>query len=139
MSVRSLRAWPVPWPTTGVAATSTATGVMIMHAEAESAGRKVMAVDRRNTCQRCHECGHTAKENWPAQETFHWQECCPTAHADRVGVLNVLRAGLVRRDANTACEKPRLSPVCARRQAQILVPHQPSPVTGSEPERAGQT
>lgn len=49
----------------------------------EGAGRQVMAVDPRNTSRRCPECGHTA-------------------HADTVGALNVLRAGLARRDANPA-------------------------------------
>ncbi|MET7566403.1 MULTISPECIES: zinc ribbon domain-containing protein, partial [unclassified Streptomyces] len=45
---------------------------------------------------------HTAKENRPTQEKFHCTACGHTAHADTVGALNVLRAGLVRRNANTA-------------------------------------
>ncbi|MFF0033494.1 zinc ribbon domain-containing protein [Streptomyces avermitilis] len=48
----------------------------------------------------CPECGHTAKENRPTQETFPCVACGHTAHADTVGALNVLRAGLVRRDDN---------------------------------------
>ncbi|WTC76781.1 transposase [Streptomyces sp. NBC_01637] len=36
------------------------------------------------------------------QETFLCQSCGHTAHADTVGALNVLRAGLVRRNAHTA-------------------------------------
>ncbi|MFF0000181.1 zinc ribbon domain-containing protein [Streptomyces avermitilis] len=43
-----------------------------------------------------------AKENRPTQESFHCLSCGHTAHADTVGALNVLRAGLVRRDANPA-------------------------------------
>jgi putative transposase len=74
----------------------------ILNAKAESAGREVMAVDPRNTSRRCPECGHTAKENRPTQEKFHCQACGHNAHADTVGAINVLRAGLVRRDAQQA-------------------------------------
>ncbi len=74
----------------------------ILAAKAEGAGRVVMAVDPRNTSRRCPACGHTAKENRPTQEKFHCQECNHQAHADTVGALNVLRAGLVRRNANPA-------------------------------------
>ncbi|MGX2994626.1 RNA-guided endonuclease InsQ/TnpB family protein [Streptomyces sp. JNUCC 64] len=74
----------------------------ILNAKAERAGREVVAVDPRNTSRRCPECGHTAKENRPTQEKFHCLACGHTAHADVVGALNVLRAGLVRRDANPA-------------------------------------
>jgi putative transposase len=74
----------------------------ILAAKAEGAGREVIAVDPRNTSRRCPECGHTAKENRPTQEKFHCQACGHNAHADTVGALNVLRAGLVRRDANPA-------------------------------------
>ncbi|MEV8564553.1 transposase [Streptomyces sp. NPDC051322] len=74
----------------------------ILHAKAESAGREVIAVDPRNTSRRCPACGHTAKENRPTQEKFHCGACGHTAHADTVGATNVLRAGLVRRNANTA-------------------------------------
>ncbi|NBE50287.1 RNA-guided endonuclease InsQ/TnpB family protein [Streptomyces boluensis] len=74
----------------------------ILHAKAESAGREVIAVDPRNTSRECPECGHTAKENRPTQEKFHCVACGNTAHADTVGARNVLRAGLVHRDANPA-------------------------------------
>jgi putative transposase len=74
----------------------------ILNAKAESAGREVMAVDPRNTSRRCPECGHTARENRPTQETFHCVACGHSAHADTVGALNVLRAGLVRREAQPA-------------------------------------
>ncbi|MEV5508184.1 RNA-guided endonuclease InsQ/TnpB family protein [Streptomyces orinoci] len=74
----------------------------ILTAKAECAGREVMAVDPRNTSRRCPGCGHTAKENRPTQEKFHCQSCGHQAHADTVGAINVLRAGLVRRDANPA-------------------------------------
>ncbi|MER5973407.1 transposase [Streptomyces sp. NPDC002055] len=74
----------------------------ILKGKAESAGREVIAVDPRNTSRRCPECGHTAKENRPTQEKFHCVSCGHTAHADTVGALNVLRAGLVRREAPPA-------------------------------------
>lgn len=74
----------------------------ILRAKAESAGREVIAVDPRNTSRECPECGHTAKENRPTQEKFHCVSCGHTAHADTVGALNILRAGLVRRDVNPA-------------------------------------
>ncbi|MFF3057117.1 zinc ribbon domain-containing protein [Streptomyces sp. NPDC057909] len=59
-------------------------------------------MDPRNTSRRCPACAHTAKENRPTQAKFHCTACGHTAHADTVGALNVLRAGLVRRNANTA-------------------------------------
>ncbi|WP_033826178.1 RNA-guided endonuclease TnpB family protein [Kitasatospora sp. MBT63] len=74
----------------------------ILTSKAESAGREVIAVDPRNTSRTCPECGHVAKENRPTQEKFHCGSCGHTAHADTVGALNVLRAGLVRREAHPA-------------------------------------
>lgn len=74
----------------------------ILNAKAESAGREVMAVDPRDTSRTCPGCGHVAKENRPTQDTFHCVSCGHTAHADTVGALNVLRAGLARREAQQA-------------------------------------
>ncbi|WP_019062238.1 RNA-guided endonuclease InsQ/TnpB family protein [Streptomyces prunicolor] len=74
----------------------------ILHAKAESAGREVIAVDPRNTSRTCPTCGHVSAENRPTQEKFHCVSCGHSAHADTVGALNVLRAGLVRRDAQPA-------------------------------------
>jgi len=74
----------------------------ILHAKAESAGREVIAVDPRNTSRTCPACGHVAAENRPTQETFHCLSCGHQAHADTVGALNVLRAGLARREAPPA-------------------------------------
>ena len=74
----------------------------VLAAKAEGAGRHVMAVDARNTSRRCPACGHTAKENRPIQEKFHCQACGHTAHADTVGAINVLRAGLARRETEPA-------------------------------------
>ncbi|MFE2709582.1 RNA-guided endonuclease InsQ/TnpB family protein [Streptomyces mirabilis] len=74
----------------------------ILAAKAEGAGRQVMAVDPRNTSRTCPECRHVSAENRPTQEKFHCVSCDHTAHADTVGAINVLRAGLVRRDATPA-------------------------------------
>ncbi|WP_326778406.1 RNA-guided endonuclease InsQ/TnpB family protein [Streptomyces sp. NBC_01445] len=74
----------------------------ILAAKAESAGREVIAVGPRNTSRQCPECGHTGAENRPTQEKFHCVSCGHTAHADTVGATNVLRAGLVRREAAPA-------------------------------------
>ncbi len=72
----------------------------ILHAKAESAGREVIAVDPRNTSRRCPQCGHTSADNRTTQAMFHCVACGHTAHADTVAAVNVLRAGLVRRDAH---------------------------------------
>ncbi|MET8546822.1 transposase [Kitasatospora sp. NPDC004799] len=76
----------------------------ILHAKAESAGREVIAVDPRNTSRQCPrpECGHTSADNRTTQEKFHCVACGHEAHADTVGATNVLRAGLVRREAQPA-------------------------------------
>ena len=76
----------------------------ILCSKAESAGREVIAVDPRNTSRRCprEECGHTSADNRTTQAEFHCVACGHTAHADTVGATNVLRAGLVRRNANPA-------------------------------------
>lgn len=71
----------------------------ILHAKAESAGREVVSVEPRNTSRTCPECGHVAKENRVTQEKFRCVECGHAAHADVVGAINVLRAGLARREA----------------------------------------
>ncbi|MFC7919048.1 RNA-guided endonuclease InsQ/TnpB family protein [Streptomyces cinereoruber] len=81
----------------------------ILRAKAESAGREVIAVDPRHTSRTCPACGHVAKENRPAQEKFRCVACGHTAHADTVGALNVLRAGLVRREAPPAQREAPLS------------------------------
>ncbi|MHB9856333.1 RNA-guided endonuclease InsQ/TnpB family protein [Streptomyces krungchingensis] len=74
----------------------------ILHAKAEGAGREVIALDPRNTSRTCPECGHVNAENRPTQEKFHCVDCGHQGHADIVGALNVLRAGLVRRETQPA-------------------------------------
>ncbi|MFD0148706.1 RNA-guided endonuclease InsQ/TnpB family protein [Streptomyces sp. NPDC055721] len=74
----------------------------VLKAKAECAGREVIAVNPAHTSQRCPACGHTAKENRPTREQFHCVVCGHRGHADTVGAVNVLRAGLVRREAQPA-------------------------------------
>ncbi|WP_406110269.1 transposase [Streptomyces sp. NBC_01003] len=64
--------------------------------------RLPIAVAPRNTSRQRPECGYTSTENRPTQEKFHCVSCGHTTHADTVGVLNVLRAALVRREAAAA-------------------------------------
>ncbi|MFE4618994.1 RNA-guided endonuclease InsQ/TnpB family protein [Streptomyces sp. NPDC056747] len=68
----------------------------ILAQKAESAARRVIAVDARNTSRTCPRCGHVARENRVTQATFECTACGFLANADHVGALNVLsRAGLV--------------------------------------------
>ncbi|MFD8119781.1 RNA-guided endonuclease InsQ/TnpB family protein [Streptomyces albidoflavus] len=72
----------------------------ILANKAESAGRRVIPVDARNTSRTCPSaaggCGHVAKENRVTQAKFECIACGFVENADRVGALNVLhRAGLV--------------------------------------------
>jgi putative transposase len=72
----------------------------ILAQKAESAARRVIPVDARNTSRTCPTeiggCGHVAKENRVTQAKFECVKCGLVENADRVGALNVLhRAGLV--------------------------------------------
>lgn len=68
----------------------------ILAHKAESAGRKLIPVDPRNTSRTCPACGHVSGENRTTQEKFECTQCGHTANADHVGALNVaIRAGLV--------------------------------------------
>jgi putative transposase len=71
----------------------------ILTAKAESAGRELIAVNPRNTSRTCPKCGHCCAENRVTQAKFQCVRCGLGAHADLVGAVNVLRAGLARRDA----------------------------------------
>ncbi len=74
----------------------------IMYAKAESAGRTVIAVNPRNTSRTCPGCGHCCAENRATQAVFRCVRCGLESHADLVGAVNVLRAGLVLHDAQAA-------------------------------------
>ncbi|MGW1164897.1 RNA-guided endonuclease InsQ/TnpB family protein [Streptomyces sp. NPDC002550] len=72
----------------------------ILANKAESAGRRVIPVDARNTSRECPDCGHTRAENRTTQAKFECVRCGFLANADHVGALNVLnRAGLALCDA----------------------------------------
>ncbi|MGW1195683.1 RNA-guided endonuclease InsQ/TnpB family protein [Streptomyces sp. NPDC002536] len=71
----------------------------ILANKAESAGRRVIPVDARNTSRTCPPaaggCGHAAAENRATQAKFECTVCGYIGNADHVGALNVLhRAGL---------------------------------------------
>ncbi|MEJ1200001.1 MULTISPECIES: RNA-guided endonuclease InsQ/TnpB family protein [unclassified Streptomyces] len=68
----------------------------ILAQKAESAARRVIPVNARNTSRTCPACEHVAKENRVTQAKFECVNCGLVENADRVGALNVLhRAGLV--------------------------------------------
>ncbi|WNS78593.1 IS200/IS605 family element RNA-guided endonuclease TnpB [Domibacillus sp. DTU_2020_1001157_1_SI_ALB_TIR_016] len=52
-------------------------------------GKKVIAVDPRYTSQKCHSCGHTAKENRRTQATFICVSCGHSENADLNASRNI--------------------------------------------------
>ncbi|MBN6051304.1 transposase [Nonomuraea sp. RK-328] len=74
----------------------------ILAQKAESAGRKLIAVNPANTSRTCSRCGHVAKENRLTQAEFACTACGHTAHADVNAAVNILRAGLALREAAEA-------------------------------------
>jgi putative transposase len=81
--------------------------------KAEEAGRRTWLVDPAHTSQRCHPCGHTAKENRPDRDTFTCTRCGHQAHADINAAENVA-------DRAQACE-------AAWREAGRPVLYRPGP------------
>lgn len=67
----------------------------VLHAKAESAGRVVVVVNPANTSRTCPRCGHCVAGNRVTQADFECLACDYAGHADVVGAVNVLRAGLV--------------------------------------------
>ncbi|MEJ2620239.1 MAG: transposase [Candidatus Thiodiazotropha sp.] len=63
-------------------------------------GGWLIAVPPQNTSRTCPCCGHVSAENRRMQEQFACVECGFEENADRVGAINVLRAG----HARFACE-----------------------------------
>ncbi|MGO1051855.1 RNA-guided endonuclease InsQ/TnpB family protein [Crossiella sp. CA198] len=71
--------------------------------KADSAGRRLIPVDPRNTSRRCPNCAHVSSDNRRTQAEFVCVACGYTANADVVGALNIAhRAGLVLREARAA-------------------------------------
>ncbi len=63
----------------------------ILSLKAESAGRKVIAVDPRYTSQTCHECGHVCKKNRVSQARFVCVQCGHSGNADVNAAKNILK------------------------------------------------
>jgi putative transposase len=76
----------------------------VLRAKAESAGRVVVEVNPAFTSQRCAECGHVAAGNRVTQAEFRCLSCGHQAHADVNAAVNILRAGLVLREAKATRE-----------------------------------
>ncbi len=74
----------------------------ILAYKAESAGRKLIAVNPAGTSRTCARCGHRAKENRLTQAEFACRACGHAAHADVNAAVNILRAGLALRQAAQA-------------------------------------
>ena len=72
----------------------------ILAHKADSAGRRLIPVDPRNTSRTCPRCGHVCGDNRLTQAEFVCVACGYAANADVVGAFNVAnRAGLVLREA----------------------------------------
>lgn len=82
--------------------------------KAKAAGVEHRLVNPRFTSQRCHECGHTARDNRKTQAAFVCVKCGHTANADHNAALNI-------RDATPLPEKPRKE-------------HNPNKPVGSPPD-----
>jgi putative transposase len=63
-------------------------------------GGELIVVPPQNTSRRCPECDHVSAQNRQTQERFACTECGFEENADRVGAINILRAG----HARCACE-----------------------------------
>jgi putative transposase len=63
-------------------------------------GGELIVVPPQNTSRRCPECDHVSAQNRRTQERFACIACGFEEHADRVGAINILRAG----HARCACE-----------------------------------
>jgi putative transposase len=74
----------------------------ILADKAESAGRKLIAVNPAHTSRTCANCGHCAKDNRLTQAEFRCVSCGHAAHADVNAAINILRAGLALRQAAQA-------------------------------------
>jgi len=74
-------------------------------------GGSLILVPPQNTSRRCPQCDHVAAENRQTQERFACTECGFEENADRVGAINILRAGHARcacgvSDANRQQQEP---------------------------------
>jgi putative transposase len=63
-------------------------------------GGSLILVPAQNTSRRCPQCDHVSAQNRQTQQRFHCMACGFEENADRVGAINILRAG----HARCACE-----------------------------------
>jgi putative transposase len=64
--------------------------------KAALAGVAVVEVPAAYTSQRCHQCGHTARENRESQAVFRCKACAWTGNADTNAAVNVREEALAR-------------------------------------------
>jgi putative transposase len=101
----------------------------VLRDKAESAGRAVIEVDAAYTSQRCAQCGHVAKENRPSRNMFRCVQCGHEDHADVNAAVNILRAGLVLREAQAEREAAQ----AAESLRSNTVIYQPSELSAAIP------
>ena len=68
--------------------------LLALRHQARYTGTEITVVSAAFTSQRCHLCGHTAKENRESQAVFRCAKCGHTGNADTNAALNILAAGL---------------------------------------------
>jgi IS605 OrfB family transposase len=71
---------------------------LVKHIEYKSklAGVTCAEVPAAYTSQRCHRCGHTARENRESQAAFRCRSCAWTGNADTNAAINILEEALTR-------------------------------------------
>lgn len=69
--------------------------------KAELAAIPFVPVPAAYTSQRCHQCGHTCKENRKSQAVFHCLSCAWTGNADTNAAINIRNEALTRWKAHT--------------------------------------
>lgn len=98
--------------------------------KADLAGVALIKVPAAYTSQRCHQCGHTCKENRESQAVFRCQSCAWTGNADTNAAINVREEALARwagqteQLAGTSGEKPGgITPVSQAGSKSKTDPH----------------
>ena len=84
--------------------------------KAESAGRRIWAVNPRNTSRTCSRCGHIDPGNRVDQATFYCTSCGHGAHADVNAAINIAALGARCEDAWAAAGSLPLPRRAARHQ-----------------------
>ncbi|MCH9731993.1 MAG: transposase [Actinomycetia bacterium] len=117
---------------------NTALARLATHVEykAKLAGVTYVEVPAAYTSQRCHQCGHTARENRESQAVFRCKACSWTGNADTNAAVNVREEALTRwaaqrteQLAGTSGEKPGGVAVSQAGSKSKTDPH-PGPAPG---------